>query len=155
MANNQTVESPNYEKISKESGQFTSDAIALLWAAINDTRDSQRRGLREAGEKVAPKVLTLEPAANQNNIDLEGASVVSFTGAASVNITGFRAPDTGKTRVLFIQVSGAGTITFKHAATSETPNQLVLSTGADTTRATNEGIVFVYLDSRWREVART
>lgn len=155
MATNQSVEAPNYEKISKEAGQFTSDAIALLWAAINDTRDSQRRGLRENSEKVGPKVLSLAPAGNQDNLDIEGSSVVSFTGAASVNITGFRAPDTGKTRILFCQVNGAGTITFIHAATSETVNQIVLSTGANTARATNTGIVFAYLESRWREVART
>jgi hypothetical protein len=155
MATNQTVESPNFEKIAKEAGQFTSDAISLLWLTLNDTRAVERRDFREASEKLSPKVLTLEPSGNLNDLDTQGASVLSFTGASSVAVTGFRAPDTGRTRILFCHVNGAGTITFNNAATSETENQLALSTGANTARATGSGIIFVYLNSRWREVART
>lgn len=155
MATNLSIESPNFEKISKEAGQFTSDAISLLWNALNDTRATERRDFREASEKVSPKVLTLAPSANQDDLDLQGASVLSFTGSAGVNVTGFRAPDTGKTRILFCQVNGTGTITFIHNATSETANRLFTSTAADVARATNTGIVFVYLEGRWREVART
>jgi len=155
MSTNQTVEAPNFEKISKEAGQFTSDAINLLWAAINDTRATERRGHRQATEMLAPKVLTIDAAASVNDLDLEGASVVSFIGTSAQNFTGARAPDTGKTRILFIQVNGSGTITIKHNVTSETANQFVCSTGADTARATGSGIVFAYLSSKWREVART
>ena len=155
MSINQTVESPNFEKIGEEAGQFTSDAISLLWAAINDTRATERRGFRRSSEILAPKVLLMSPSANQDNLDTEGSSVVSFTGAAAVNVTGFRAPETGQARILFCQVNGAGTITFKNSATSETQNQIVTSTGADVARATNTGIVFIYLASRWREAART
>jgi hypothetical protein len=155
MAQNQTVESPNFEKISKEAGQFTSDAIALLWAAWNDTRATERRDFREASEKLSPKVLSIAPAVNTNNIDLEGSSVVSFTGSDSVNVTGFRAPDTNKTRLIFCQINGSGTITFVNNATSETENQITTSTGANVARAQHAGIVFVYLNGKWREVART
>lgn len=155
MASNQTVESPNYEKISKEAGQFTADAINLLWAALNDTRATERRDFRQASDSLAPKVLSVSAAASVNNLDLEGASIVSFTGASAQNFTGARAPETGRSRILFVQVNGAGTITIKHNATSETGNQLTTSTGADTARATGTGIVFLYLGSKWREVART
>lgn len=155
MAQNQTIESPNFEKVSKEAGQFTSDAVSLLWNALNDTRQTERRDFRTAQEMIAPKVLLMSPSANQDNVDTEGASVISFTGAASVNVTGFRAPSTGQTRVLFCQINGAGTITFVHNATSEEANRLVLSTGANMARATNSGIIFAYLSSRWREIGRT
>jgi hypothetical protein len=103
MAQNQTVESPNFEKISSEAGQFTADAISLLWNALNDTRAFARRGIRLAQEQLAPKVLRLDPGGNLDNIDLEGCSVVSFIGSASVNVTGFRAPDTNQTRILFCE----------------------------------------------------
>lgn len=155
MATNQTVEAPNYEKIAKEAGQFTSDAINLLWLALNDTRATERRDFRAASEKLAPKVLSVTAAASIDNLDLEGASIVSFVGTTAQNLTGMRAPETGKSRLVFIQVNGTGTITVKNNATSETANQIVLSTGADTARATGTGIVLVYLNSKWREVART
>lgn len=153
MAFNLTIESPNFEKIEKESGQFTSDAIALLWAALNDTRATMRRAFRLASETLEPKVLTLAAGASVDNLDLQGASIVSFTGGTAQNLTGFRAPETGKSRIVFVQVNGAGTITAKHALTSETANQLSNASGADVALATGAGIVYVYLEGKWREVA--
>lgn len=152
MATNLTVASPNFEKITKEAGNFTSDAINFLWATLNATRADLRREARRGQERIEPKVLSLAPSANQDNIDTDGASVVSFTGTSAVNVTGFRAPETNYTRVLFIQISGTATITFKHNVTSETANQIVLSGGADLARATNTGLVLVYLASKWRQV---
>ena len=153
MATNLTIESPNVEKIAKEAGQFTSDAVGLLWVALNETRADLRRLTRVNRETLQPKVLTIAPSASVDNLDLQGASVVEFTGASSVNLTGFRAPETGATRLLFVVVSGAGTITAKHNVTSETLNRLVNGSGGDVTLATNAGIVYVYLSGRWREVA--
>jgi len=155
MAVNQTVESPNFDKIASEAGQVTSDAINLLWLAINDSRATERRNARLNQERVYPKVLVMVPTATVTDLDLQGASVLSFTGTTAVNVTGFIAPETNQTRIVFCQVSGSATITFQNAVTSQTANQLVLSTGADTARATNTGIVFAYLASKWREVART
>lgn len=155
MAINATIEAPNFERIEKESGQFTSDAINLLWAALNDTRQTQRRDARRATESLEPLVLTLAPSGNLNNIDTTGASIVSFTGSSNVDVTGFRAPETGHSRLIFCQVNGTGTITFKHNVTSETANRVVLASGADTARVTNTGIILVYLQSRWREVGKT
>jgi hypothetical protein len=153
VSTNQTVEAPNFEKIAKEAGNFTSDAINLLWSALNDTRATERRDFRAASEQVAPKVLTLSPSATVSDLDLDGASVVSFIGSSAVNFTGMRAPETGRTRVVFIQVSGSATITAKHNATSETANQLTNMSGADVSLSTGKGIIYVYLASKWREVA--
>lgn len=153
MANNQTVESPNFEKISTEAGQFTSDAINLLWNAINDTRANQRRDSRVNLETLQPKVLTLQPTASVDNLDTEGASIISFTGSSSVNLTGFRAPETNRSRVLFIQVSGSGTITVKHNVTSESVNRISTESAADVTLSTGKGMILIYLESIWREVA--
>lgn len=153
MASNLTIESPNFEKINKEAGQFTSDAVGLLWAALNDTRATERRNFRQATERLEPKVLTMTPTASVDNLDLEGASVVSFVGTTAVNLTGFRAPETGKARIVFVQVSGTATITAKHNVTSQSANQLVNTSGADVALPTNAGIVYIYLAGKWREVA--
>jgi hypothetical protein len=152
VASNGTVESPNFEKISKEAGQFTSDAINLLWAALNATRADGRRDSRRGQELLEPKVLHISPSANQDNLDTESSSVISFEGSSAVNLTGLRAPETNKTRLLFIQINGSATITIKHNTTSETANQIVLSGGADLARATGSGLVLAYLSSKWRQV---
>lgn len=153
MATNRTVESPNLEKIVKEAGQHTSDAANLLWIGLNDTRAVERQDFRRAKDILAPKVLTLDPGASVDNLDLQGCSVVSFIGAASVNLTGFRAPDTDATRIVIIQISGAGTITVKHNATSETQNRIFTKTSADVAAATNAATWFIYLQGKWRQVS--
>lgn len=155
MATNQTIESPNYEKISKEAGQFTADAINLLWAALNDTRATERRDVRRATEIVAPKFISLTAAASVNDLDLEGSSVVSFIGADAHNFTGMRAPETGQTRIVFVQVNGTGTITVKNNATSEAANRIITSIGGDLAMTQGTGMIFVYLAGNWKEVAST
>jgi hypothetical protein len=152
VSTNLTIESPNFSKIQKEAGSFTADAISLLWAALNDTRAVERRDFRRASDKLAPKAISLAPSASVNDLDTEGASVISFTGANSVNLTGFRAPETAENRLLFIQVNGAGTITVKNSVTSETGNQIVTSTGADVSLTTGKGLILAYLAAKWRQV---
>lgn len=152
---NLTIESPNREKITKEAGQFTADAINTLWAALNDTRSQLRLLTRLARNVIEPGSLVLAPSASVNNLDLGEASIVSFTGGSANNFTGMKAPETGKARVVWVQNNQAGTITVKNSVTSETANQLVMSTGADYSMTTGKGIIFAYLASRWREVARS
>ena len=152
MANNLTIESPNFEKINKEAGQFTADAISTIWAALNDTRAVERRDFRQASQTIAPLLLTLAPTASVNNLDLAGASVVSFIGTSAQNLTGFRAPETGSAQVIFIQVSGTGTITVKNNATSETANQITTASGSDLALSTGKGVVLAYLASKWRQI---
>jgi hypothetical protein len=153
MASNLTIESPNFEKIQKEAGQHTADAVNLLWQALNETRKDERTHYRLSRDILAPKVLIATPTAAVNNLDLQDCSIISFQGSTSVDVSGFRAPETGTSRILFIQVSGAGTITIKHAATSEADNQISTASGADVTLSTGGGIILAYLASKWREVA--
>lgn len=155
MATNATIESPNFEKIDKEAGGFTSNAIATLWAALNDTRATERRDFRRASNNVSPGLLTLAPAGSTDNLDITNFGIISFTGASAQNFTGMRAPETGDAKIMFCQVSGAGTITFKHNVTSETANQLTNASGADVARTTGQGIIYAYLASKWREIARS
>lgn len=153
MASNLSIESPNFEKISEEAGQFTSDAINLLWAALNDTRATERRDVRRATDILAPKVLTISPSASVDNLDLQGCSILLFAGSSAVNFTGMRAPETGHSRVVMVSVQGSGTITAKHNVTSETANRLHNESAADVTLAQRAGIIYVYLSGAWREVA--
>lgn len=153
MSTNLTVESPQFERIAKEAGPFTRDAVNLLWAALNDTRATERRDFRVATESLEPKILTIAAAASQNNIDTQGASIVSFVGGSAQNLTGFKAPETNHHRVLFLQVSQAGTITVKNSVTSETANQIVTSTGADVALTTGKGMVLAYIENKWRQIA--
>ena len=155
MASNLTIESPNFEKITTEAGNFTADAINTLWAALNATRSDLRIQTRLAKSQIEPGVLSVTAAASVNNLDLSESSVVSFIGGSAQNFTGMKAPETLKARVVWVQSSGAGTITVKHNATSETANQLTMATGADYSMTTGKGIIFVYLASKWREVARS
>lgn len=153
MATNQTIEAPNFEKINKEAGQFTADAISTLWAALNDTRKTERTDFRIVRDILAPKVKQLAPTASVDDLSLDGCSVVEFTGSASVNFTGMKAPETGRSQVVFVYVSGTGTITAVHNATSATANQLDNASAANVTLATRGGIVYIYLSGKWREIA--
>ncbi len=152
MSSNLTIESPNFDKINKESGQFTTDAVSLLWSALNDTRKVDRVGNRLATEMIAPKVIQVSAAASVNNLDLQGGSVVEFTGGSAQNLTGFRAPEPGKTRLVIVYVSGAGTITTKHQATSETGNQLFNAAAGDVVLTTGLSAGYLYLSGKWRQV---
>lgn len=153
MSTNLTIESPNVEKIGQEAGQYTASAILTLWEALNDTRAVERRDFRRASDMLAPAFLTVDAGASVNNLDLQGASVISFIGSTDQNFTGIRAPETGQSRLVFVQVSGTGTITSKQEATSEAANRLTHSAGTDVALTTAKGLVYVYLASRWRQVA--
>jgi hypothetical protein len=155
MAFNLTIESPNFEKIVKETGQFTRDAVNTIWAALNDTRSVVRRTYLELKNELKPAFLSLAPAGSTDNLDITNVSIISFTGGTAQNLTGLRAPETGEAKVVFISVLGAGTITMKNNATSDVGNRLSNATGADVTRATGQGIIYVYLSGAWREVARS
>lgn len=152
MSFNLTIESPSFEKISKESGQFTSDAISTIWSALNDTRKTERIDFRIASDIISPKVLTQNPSASVDNLDLSGCSVLQFTGSTAQNFTGMLAPETGKTRLVIVHVTGAGTITAKHNVTSEVLNRLSNSTAADVALTTGKSAIYLYLSSLWRQI---
>ena len=153
MANNLTIESPNFDKIDEESGHFTADAVNLLWQALNETRAELRRGVRRATDMIEPKVLQITAAASVDNLDLQGCSTVEFIGASAQNFTGMRAPETGRSRVVVVYVTGNGTITAKHNVTSETASRLRNELELDTVLVTGTGTAYVYLSGQWRELA--
>lgn len=153
MAFNGTIESPNFEKITKEAGQFTSDAVSLLWNALNDTRRTERIDFRLTRDMIAPKVIQVNAGASVDNLDLQDASVVEFIGTTAQNFTGMKAPETGRTRIVVVYTSGSGTITHKHEVTSEAANRLTLAGGADSAQATRGCVIYAYLSGGWREIA--
>lgn len=155
MASNLTIESPNFDKITKKAGQETADAINTLWSALNQTRKELRTTDRLCTDLITGKPIEVAAAASVNNFNIKDYSIVVFTGGSAQNCTGFLAPETGQTKLLVVLVTGAGTITMKHNVTSDSGNRLVNSTGADVTRATNQGIIYAYIGSKWREVARS
>jgi hypothetical protein len=152
VSNNLTIESPNFEKINKEAGQHTSDAVGLLWAALNDTRKTERVDFRQARDIMAPRVLSLNQTAAVDNLDLAGASVVEFTGTVGINFSGIKAPETGRTRIVTVYVTGSGGVTLLHDSTSESANRFTMTTGANRLLSTQDGLILIYLSGKWREV---
>jgi hypothetical protein len=86
MAENQTIEAPDFDKIKKEAGPNTRDAIQLLWYVANNESAERRRGVRAAQEESLRKVKSDAPTANQNNYDTEGSPLVEFTGDHKASI---------------------------------------------------------------------
>ena|SRR3990167_4695554 len=153
MAENLSIEAPDFQQIEKESGIGTRDAVKLLWSAMNFESGRRRTEVRIAKERMAPKVVSDAPGAQQDNYDLQGASVLLLTGATGRTFTGFRAPSTNDSHVLFIHVTGAGTIVIANAsASSDAENRCRLQSGADTSIATDRSMILVYLNSLWREI---
>jgi len=146
------MESPNFDKIAVEAGDFTAEAVNSLYLSINELRRSIQF-LNIATDVLTPRVITLSPSASVDNLDLSGCSVVSFVGSSAQNFTGIQAPETGISQIVIVHVSGSGTITVKHELTSEAQNQISTSSGSDVTLSTGNGIILAYLASKWREVA--
>src|SRR4051812_19597493 len=114
MGNNLSIEAPNFDKIDKEAGQFTSTAISIFWAAYNDTRKVERTHFTILTHEIFVQPYLLSAAASVDNLDLRDYSVLQFTGGTAQNFTGIVAPETGKVKVVLVKVTGTGTITAKH-----------------------------------------
>lgn len=155
MGNNLSIESPNFEKIEKESGPFTAQAMYTIWAAYNDTRKTERQHFAITSSELFCGLLTQTPAASLNNLDMRGYDFLLFTGSSAQNFTGIVAPETGKTKVVFVKVVGSATITAKHNVTSEVANRLALSGAADFAMSTGKGLMLGYVNSLWQEIARS
>jgi hypothetical protein len=153
VAENLSVEAPDFDEIVKEAGDSTADAARLLWFVLNNEIATSRRGLRTATERIEPKVRTAAPTGAENNYATEGASVLYFTGATSFTLSGVRAPEPGNSRLIILYNSGTGTITVANqSASSIAENRFQNSTNADRSLAQHRGMFFIYLGSRWREV---
>lgn len=155
MANNLSIEAPNFEKIEKEAGPMTASAMATVWAAFNDTRKTERLHFGIVSAEVFVNPLIIAPGASVDNLDMRGFGLLLFTGAGAQNWTGVVAPETGKVKVIYAKVVGAGTIAAKHNATSLAANRLAFSGAADFSMTTGKGVVIAYVNSLWQEIARS
>lgn len=152
MSTNNAIEGVDLDTIRQEAGVSTRNAINLLYQALNAEIIERRKAVRRAQNLLAPKVLSLAPTVNQNNLDLEGSSIVLFTGATAVSITGFRAPSTNESRIVIAQVIGAGTITISHASgSSDAENRVRNAALANLAIATDKTAMYLYLNSLWRQ----
>lgn len=151
MSVNLTIEAPPFELIKKEAGPNTADAVRLLWSVANQEAAERRSGIRIATERIAPKSRIDSPGAAQDNYDTQYATIIRFDGAVAVNVTGFRARS--ENTLLIVLVLGAATITLKHdSANSEARNRILMAGGADKAIATNQSVILLYENTRWREL---
>lgn len=155
MASNLSIESPNFEKIGKESGPFTTEAISTLWQSLNETRKDDRVHFALAQSELFLNPLVMSPTASVDNLDGRGFSAIIFSGASAVNFTGIVAPENSRFKVFFIKVVGSATITAKHNVTSLAANRLALAGAVDYSMTTGKGLIVAYANSLWQEVARS
>jgi hypothetical protein len=153
MAENLSIEAPDFDRIKQETGTSTRDGVKLLWTAMNYEMGRRRSEVRQVHDKLSPKVLDDAPAAQQDNYDLQGCSILMLSGVTGRTFTGFRAPSTNESHVLFIHVTGAGTYTMAHASASSDPeNRMRLQSLANTTIATDRSMILMYIGDLWREL---
>jgi len=150
MSEQLTIESPEFDRIKKEAGNATRDAIQLLWFVANNESAERRRGVRAAAEEEIPKTTSAAPTVDQHNFDTQGSPVIVFTGTTSVNLTGIRNGIQGQARAL--HNLGTGTITLKHEHVGSDPeNRLDTNLDADVPIPTGKCSRLRYLNSRWRQ----
>lgn len=153
MAGNLTIESLDFEAIRSGDDQATGDALEFIWLALNNEASQRRRGQRQASERAEWQTDIISPTADVTDYDMGNVSVLRFDGAAAVNVTGLLAPSAGASRLLILQVLGAGTITLKHASlSSEEPNRILTYSAGDLAITTNKAVALLYQNSRWREL---
>jgi hypothetical protein len=146
------IESPDFELIRKQSGYAVEDAVRLLWFSMNAEIIQRSRDMRHAQDTMQGKVVVDSTTSSQNNYDIGGAVTIYFTGSSAINITGIANPIEGQ--VAFFHTVGSGTITFVHAsASSDALNRLRLTALGNKAVATDKSIVFLYLNSLWRELS--
>ena len=150
MAENLSIASPDLDEIRKEAGTSTMNAVNLLWRVLNQEIAERRRGVRAARERAQKKIFVSGATTNQDNFDVDFATILEFTGGSAFNLTGVRNGTEGQ--ILFIHNLGAGTVTLVHNATSDASNRLFLDTGANKSLVQNASIVFLYLNGSWKEM---
>lgn len=133
------------------------DAVGFnsLYLALSQEAQDRDAAVRIAKDRIEPKLLISAATGTANNFDLAGASIVYFNGASALDITGFRAPDPGKARVLWIYNASSGNITIKPAnAGSATANQIIgpMASTIDYIMPPGGAVQFAYLNQRWRGI---
>jgi hypothetical protein len=153
MAENLTIEAPDFERIKKEAGDATRDATNTLWSVLNAVDATQRRGIRKAQEFFQPRTLTFAHTANMNNYDHANSTLLVFTGTAAVDLTGIKAPESNKSAILILHNMGTGTITVKHnSGSSIAENRISMSAGVDFSLATGKSLILAYISGVYRQI---
>lgn len=148
---NASVEAIDFDRVRRGDHTETGNGLELVWEALNEEINTRSRSVRNAVNRSERQVLEIAQTVSLNDLDIGDASIIAFTGAASVNVTGFLAPSGFAARLLTIFVLGAGTITLKHNVTSEAPNRILTFSAGDLAIATNKCVDVLYLNTRWRE----
>lgn len=152
MADNLSIQAPDFDRIRKGDYSATEDAVRLLWFVLNNEIKTRRQADRRIEERLSPLVLSMAPAANQNNLDTEGAGVLLFTGSSSVSVTGLIAREVGD--IVFVHNLGSGTITLSNlSGSSDGQNQMAFQSGTDKSLPTNKSVVLQYYNTLWRELS--
>ncbi len=150
MAENLTVESPDFDRIKKESGPATRDAVQLLWFVANGEGAERRRGVRAAQEESLRKVKSDAPTDTMNDYDTEGSPVIVLIASTPIALTGIRNGIQGLHRT-FHNLGTADIVAVHENDLSEALNRLDLRADANVSIATGQCISFRYLNSRWRQ----
>lgn len=152
MAEQLTVEAPEFERIKKGDPLAVFNAINILYAAVNAEARFRRQTVRIATDREVLKVQQSAPAAQQDNFDARlDTGIVEFTGSTAFDLTGIRNGSPG--RRLQISVTGSATVTVKDQdANSDATNRIVTDSGTDVAVDQDKSIVLVYLSDRWREL---
>lgn len=150
MAENLTVESPDFDRIERGDDRATRDAIELLWRVINDEAKARRRNDKTIRDRIEPAEVTFNFSAGQDDLDVQGATLLVSEGASNVTVTGMRAGVEG--RIVIWLVLGTGTITLAHqSASSEAGNRMAFRSAGNLAVATDRAAMLIYRNSRWRE----
>jgi hypothetical protein len=152
MAENLSIESPDFGRIRKGDDRAVEDAIRLLWFVSNNEITERRRGVRAARDRYRPRLKVSSPTVQQDNFDLEGVGLLRLDGSTNVTFTGLRAQEEGD--VLIIHNIGSATYTFAHeSGSSDAQNRIVFQAAANKSVATNRSLILAYLNTRWREIS--
>ncbi len=146
-----TIQSADFDKIRKETGQETVDFLTRLWYILNDETRLRRQGDRINASRIRGGLVTDAPTTQQDDYDAgSGTLFVYFNGSTPFTLTGIRNGQAG--RRLVIHNGGSATVTIADdSASSATTNRILTSTGGNKSLTTDKTITLNYLDSRWRE----
>ena len=152
MAENLSIEAPDFDRIRDGNFHSIEDAIRLLWFVANNAERARRTQDRRISQRLKVQPLLVPATTNQDNLDTQEAGLIVYTGASNIDVSGYRAPSTDGA-ILFVLVTGAGTIRHLHqSASSDAGNRLLFDPAVDNSVNTNEGLILIYQDSRWREL---
>lgn len=150
MSDNLVIESPDFDAIEKKAGYATRNAVTLLWEVLNQEIKLRRQTVRDAKQTFETKITSAAPTVQQDNFDTDRSTIYYFTGAGAWTLTGLRNGVEGAMK--FLHNTGAGTVTIaNNSASSDLSNRLLTSTGANKSLTTDLSILFLYINSRWRE----